>query len=175
MTQEEVSARTETRIRTWGSWERGETEPPTGAVRMLLESWVREGDPGVVRVPVEGRVKAGDADVQFGVHLGDIGALSGDEPLYAVEVQGDSMAPEIKSGDRLLCRRVTADDEVVPGDIVVADVGTEEYVVKRLGRRQGLRVLESLKEGMRAIEGPFRLHGKVIEIRRPLEKRRRRR
>jgi SOS-response transcriptional repressor LexA len=170
-TQEQAAPAFGCSVRTWGAWERGETSPPPAVVE-LLEIKARGVATHAVSVRVEGRVRAGTAEVQFGLKLGseDVRPKTPHEPLYAVQVVGDSMEPDILAGDVLICRKVE-DNDATPGRIVVADLGSEEYVVKRFVRSRNQRALESIRDGLEPITAPFMVHGIVVEIRRKLERR----
>ena len=56
--------------------------------------------------------------------------------LFLSEVQGESMQPTLHPGERILCVRVPWQQ----GDIVLADVGEEHLVVKRVAECGGRRV-----------------------------------
>ena len=56
--------------------------------------------------------------------------------LFLSEVQGESMAPTLQPGDRVLCVRAPWQS----GDIVLADVGEDNLVVKRVAEHRGGRV-----------------------------------
>ncbi len=56
--------------------------------------------------------------------------------LLLSEVQGESMQPTLHPGERILCVRVPWHQ----GDIVLADVGDEHLVVKRVAEYKGQQV-----------------------------------
>ena len=56
--------------------------------------------------------------------------------LFLSEVQGKSMQPTLEPGERIVCARVGWQ----PGDIVLADVGEEHLVVKRVAECGSQRV-----------------------------------
>jgi SOS-response transcriptional repressor LexA len=170
-TQDEAAHEFGVSARTWGSWERGQTQAPSAVVE-LLEIKARGIATDAVCVAVEGIVRAGTAELQLRAERGRVAVVPArkGEPLFAVEVRGDSMAPEIKGGDVLVCRLVE-DDDAPTKSIIVADIGESEYVVKRLVFRQARRMLESINDGHAIITKAFRIHAIVVEIRRTLERR----
>ncbi len=53
--------------------------------------------------------------------------------LFLSEVQGKSMQPTLEPGERIVCARVGWQQ----GDIVLADIGEDSLVVKRVTERRG--------------------------------------
>jgi repressor LexA len=164
--------------------------------REHLEALVAEGrlrkEPGLARayrlpghgrpaahVPLLGRVPAGpleEAVEEVEDHLPVSGA---EDParLFALRVHGDSMVGAgILDGDLVVVRR---QDRAASGEIVVAKVG-DEATVKRLrlrGRRIELHAenpaYAPIVPDPGAESAPVTILGKVVEVRRRLEGRRR--
>lgn len=106
-----------------------------------------DGDPGVVTLPLYGRIAAGlpiEAIRQESETLSVPASLLGAGEHYALEVQGDSMIDlAILDGDIALIRR---EQTARPGDIVVALVKGEEVTLKTLRRRSNMVGLEPANE-----------------------------
>lgn len=123
-------------------------------------------------VPVLGRVPAGPLDIAAQDHDGYIPIQSRHSPdeLFALRVQGESMTGAgILPGDIVVVRRQPVADS---GDIVVALVG-DEATVKRLRIRTNRIELHPENPAFEPIipdAGELTLLGKVIEIRRYLER-----
>lgn len=65
-----------------------------------------------------------------------------DEKVYALQIQGDSMWPVFRNGDRIL---VSPDQSIRKGDRVVVKTRDGEIMAKELARRSGSRIeLKSL-------------------------------
>jgi len=116
-----------------------------------------------LRVPILGRVGAGlgmiaQEHVEGHAHFKDF--LLGTD--YLLRVKGDSMIGEgIMEGDLVQVRRQPSADD---GDIVVAVVGGEEGVVKRLRRSGRAYQLESANPKYAPIAYDFQVVGKVIGL-----------
>ena len=88
-------------------------------------------------------------------------ALRGE--YFGIKVKGDSMEPELRTGDVLIVR---CQPEAETGDIVVAGVGSDEATVKKL-IMDGLPILQPLNPAYPPIVGkPVKIYGKVGEVRR---------
>jgi nickel-type superoxide dismutase maturation protease len=59
-------------------------------------------------------------------------------PWFTALVHGPSMVPALRHGDAVLVRRLTGDDTVRPGDVVVVRFpnGSDALFVKRAARRE---------------------------------------
>ncbi len=132
----------------------------------------RSGRPPVM-VPLLGRVPAGSLDAAIedleGYVPVEAGRASGE--LFGLRVHGESMTGAgILPGDIVVVRR---QPRAEPGEIVVALVG-DEATVKRLrvrGKRVELHPENPAFEPIVPDPKQFSLLGKVIEVRRYLEKR----
>ncbi len=128
-------------------------------MRQLLVKELRE----IEGLPIIGRVSAGlgvvathDVEGQFSFK----GFSYGED--YLLRVKGDSMIDAgIMDGDLVQVRRQPHADE---GDIVVAIVGGEDGVVKRLVREGRAYVLESANPKYRPILRDFQVVGKVLAL-----------
>jgi len=88
-------------------------------------------------------------------------ALRGE--YFGIRVKGDSMEPELRTGDVLIVR---CQPEAETGDIVVAGVGSDEATVKKL-IMDALPILQPLNPAYPPIVGkPVKIYGKVVEVRR---------
>lgn len=159
--------------RTVNRWLRGETSPKEGVLR-YLRGRTTSGTVEAEEVPVLGIVDAGPLQLRYEAPLDyvpvSLRAPDDQRPLVGLKVEGDSMTPLINEGDIIIVRQ---QEDADPGDIVVALVG-EMTTVKRLRGRGKLRYLEGIKEGFEPIRptGQWSIFGKVIEVRRILERRR---
>jgi repressor LexA len=159
--------------------------------REHLEALVAEGrlgkDPGQARgyrlpgrerpataVPLLGRVPAGPLEEAIEDVEDHLPVATGDDPdrLFALRVKGDSMTGAgILDGDLVVVRR---QDRAASGDVVVARVG-DEATVKRLvlrGRRVEFHAENPAYAPIVPEPGAVAILGKVIEVRRRLERRR---
>jgi hypothetical protein len=66
-----------------------------------------------------------------------VGGHTGTSPLCLVQVEGMSMYPTLPPGQELLFARMP----FVPGDVVLADVGEDGLVIKRIDQIVAARVL----------------------------------
>ncbi len=117
---------------------RGEGPAPASASPAALPLVALRGGPAVT-VPLVGLAQAGsggyfdDAGFPAGQGWEEITLpATGGEPVYAIEVAGESMKPLYKEGDILI---VAPGASVRRGDRVVARVRSGEVMVKTLERR----------------------------------------
>ena len=104
----------------------------------VTESWLRfEVGPAVVRIPVVGRVAAGESFLPFddnplGSGYDEIEFTLDDADPIAIEVRGESMLPVYRPGDYLLCsrRRGIEIQSCLNKDCVVKTDQGEGYVKK---------------------------------------------
>lgn len=114
-------------------------------------------------LPILGRVSAGQGvlarDAVEG-HFSFRGFTYGED--YLLRVKGDSMIEEgIMGGDLVQVRRQPYAED---GDIVVAIVGGEDGVVKRLARDGRSFRLESANPGYAPILRDFQVVGRVLAL-----------
>lgn len=124
--------------------------------------------PGVVAVPLIGRIAAG-APISAIQHQGEsiplpVGLLgAGDH--YALEVRGDSMIEAgILEGDTVVIRRQDSADN---GDIIVALIDDEEATLKRLRKRGPSVELEAANpqfENRVLPAGRVKIQGKLVSL-----------
>lgn len=129
---------------------------------------VAEDRPGVVSIPVMGRIAAGTpiSAIQTFSHSVPMPAdMLGSGEHFALEVRGDSMIEAgILDGDTVVIKRADAADT---GDIVVALVDDEEATLKRLRKRGGTIALEAANPAYETrIFGPDRvkIQGRLIGL-----------
>ena len=123
----------------------GKVDQPRGDTMLRLadalgvtESWLRfEVGPAVVRIPVVGRVAAGESFLPFddnplGSGYDEIEFTLDDADPIAIEVRGESMLPVYRPGDYLLCsrRRGIEIQSCLNKDCVVKTDQGEGYVKK---------------------------------------------
>jgi transcriptional regulator with XRE-family HTH domain len=123
----------------------GKVDQPRGDTMLRLadslgvtESWLRfEVGPAVVRIPVVGRVAAGESFLPFddnplGSGYDEIEFTLDDADPIAIEVRGESMLPVYRPGDYLLCsrRRGVEIQQCLNKDCVVKTDQGEGYVKK---------------------------------------------
>lgn len=148
-----------------------------------LERWVRREKykfSGVKLVPVISYVQAGSfkeaiQDAQDNFVASYTENLS--ENAFALEVQGESMTPEFKPGDKII---VDPDVEPKPGDYVIAQNGEHEATFKKYRPRgydsEGNVIFELTPLNpdypiLNSAEQPIRIIGTVIEHIRALRRR----
>ncbi len=140
----------------------------------FLARGIRIIKPGVPKlnaaaIPLYGKVAAGEpifaSDNVEGYMSIDLSKRINTENVFAVKVQGDSMidAGILEDDTVIVKKQHDADD----GTIVVALVG-DEATVKKLRKKRGKVYLEPANTRYKVIEKPFKVIGKVIEIRRRL-------
>ena len=120
----------------------------------------------VTSIPVSASIPAGIpleaiSDIVDYEDISEDLALRGE--YFGIKVKGDSMEPELRTGDVLIVR---CQPEAETGDIVVAGVGSDEATVKKL-IMDGLPILQPLNPAYPPIVGkPVKIYGKVVEVRR---------
>jgi repressor LexA len=118
-------------------------------------------------VPILGRIAAG-TPILAAEHVEDVLTLPvdliGNDPVFLLEVKGDSMIDAgILDGDLVAIR---SQKDALDGEIVAALIEGEEATVKRLRRREGKVILESENpayEPMVFTDG-VELVGKVVSV-----------
>lgn len=124
--------------------------------------------PGVVAVPLIGRIAAG-VPISAIQHQGEsiplpVGLLGTGEH-YALEVRGDSMVDAgILEGDTVVIRRQDSADN---GDIIVALIDDEEATLKRLRKRGPSVELEAANpqfENRVLPAGRVKIQGKLVSL-----------
>jgi repressor LexA len=130
------------------------------------------GSSPTVQVPILGRVAAGGPSLAVEDLEGYVPLRSRRSPesLFGLKVRGESMlGAGILPGDLVIVRRQA---EAAPGDIVVALVD-DEATVKRFKVRRGHPELHPENPSfpvLSAPEHPFTIVGRVIEVRRTLDR-----
>jgi repressor LexA len=154
-------------------------------IRALLKKGHIEKDPFLARgmriikpgmpkmnsaaIPLYGNVAAGEpifaSDNVQGYMSIDITRRINTENVFALKVKGDSMIDAgILEDDMVIVKKQHDADD---GTIVVALVG-DEATVKKLRKKRTKIYLEPANSRYKPIEKPFKVIGKVIEIRRKL-------
>jgi repressor LexA len=118
-------------------------------------------------VPVLGRIAAG-TPILAAEHVEEVLPLPvdlvGNDPVFLLEVKGDSMTGAgIFPGDLVAIR---SQQDARDGEIVAALVDGEEATVKRLRRKDGKVILESENPNYEPMvfEGGVELIGKVVSV-----------
>jgi repressor LexA len=118
-------------------------------------------------VPVLGRIAAG-TPILAAEHVEEVLPLPvdlvGNDPVFLLEVKGDSMTGAgIFPGDLVAIR---SQKDARDGEIVAALVDGEEATVKRLRRKDGKVILESENPNYEPMvfEGGVELIGKVVSV-----------
>ena len=118
---------------------------------------------GENRLPVLGQVPAGPP-IEAIEHADDTvqldAALAG-RADYLLRVKGDSMEPEIHSGDLVLVRQSSAAED---GEIIVALLRDDEATVKRLRRTGHVAWLEASNPRYGPIRDSFQVSGKIVGL-----------
>lgn len=122
-----------------------------------------------VRVPVYASIPAG-IPLEAIQEVVDYEEISEDLALrgeyFGIRVDGDSMEPELRTGDVLIVR---CQPEAENGDIVVAGVNGDEATVKRLVVTEDVTMLQPLNPAYAPIVGkPIHIYGRVVEVKRRL-------
>jgi len=127
----------------------------------------RGGAPGMMEVPLAGRIAAGTpVEAIPGRDTLNLAEFLADDDLYALEVRGDSMIEDhICDGDVVLVERSA---RVTDGDIVVALVGGDQATLKRLYRESETTArLQPANTAMPPIRVPLedlQIQGKVLAV-----------
>ena len=122
-----------------------------------------------VPIPLYGNVAAGEpifaSDNVQGYMSLDLTRKISPEHLFALRIKGESMIDAgILEDDMVIVKKQHDADD---GNIVVALVG-DEATVKKLRKKRNKIYLEPANPKYKPIEKPFKVIGKVIEIRRRL-------
>jgi repressor LexA len=122
-----------------------------------------------VPIPLYGNVAAGEpifaSDNVQGYMSLDLTRKINTENLFALRIKGESMIDAgILEDDMVIVKKQHDADD---GNIVVALVG-DEATVKKLRKKRNKVYLEPANPKYKPIEKPFKVIGKVIEIRRRL-------
>jgi repressor LexA len=154
-------------------------------IRALLKKGFIEKDPFLARgirlikpgapklnavpIPLYGHVAAGEpifaSDNVQGFMSIDLNRRINSENLFALKVKGESMINAgILDDDMVIVKKQHDADD---GNIVVALVG-DEATVKTLRKKRNKAYLEPANPRYKPIDKPFKVLGKVIEIRRRL-------
>ncbi len=146
LTQVEAAELAGIRQQSWGSLEDGKTQKPRNIIGIAKAlqcdpDWLLNGgafktmkEVGTRKIPLISYVQAGAL-----AHSRDISDYCGEfeyvltdrdwsEGTFALEIDGDSMEPEFKSGDVIV---VDPDIEPYPGEFVVAANGDHEATFKK--------------------------------------------
>lgn len=129
--------------------------------------------PGVVVIPVLGRVAAGIplTAAEYIIDTEEISqAMAADGEYFGLQVKGDSMEPKISDGDVVIVRKQSGADD---GDLVIALVNGDDAVVKRLKKyKDGIALISNnpaydpMYFSNTEIESlPVEIIGKVKELR----------
>lgn len=119
------------------------------------------------QIPVYGRVAAG-IPIEAVENIIDFEEIPNDwsGEYGCLVIKGDSMAPRILDGDRVIVRR---QDDAESGDIVIALVGGNDGVCKRLIKYEGGIALQSFNPAYEPMlfseESQVIIWGKVVELR----------
>lgn len=131
----------------------------------------------VVKIPLLGRVAAGEPLFDEGNIIGDVfvdpAMVPGDTQLFALKVQGDSMAPKIMDGDTLIVREQPCADS---GEIVIVTINGDHGTCKKLQLYPDSLALVSLNPAYEPMiytweeveQLPVKVVGKVIQARREI-------
>ena len=117
---------------------------PTKRARLVLGMGAPRRDPGMVEVPLLGKVAAGAPllaveNVEDSVRIDSFLLGGSGKEVFALRVKGDSMIDAgILDGDFVVVRQ---QEEAEKGDIVVAGIPGEEATVKTYSRKGGKVVL----------------------------------
>lgn len=177
---------------TFADWVNAKTYPRIDKIEMMAQFFrvsksdlVEERKPvseiprqvTAVRIPVLGHVAAGIpisaiTDVLDWEEIPEAMASGGE--YYGLALKGDSMAPEMRSGDVVIVR---AQPDAETGDIVVVQVnGDSEATCKRLVKYDNGIILMSINPDFPPmqftaediINSPVHVIGKVVEVRRKM-------
>lgn len=188
MTQEQVAGLLGVHRTTYNRYEKGLRSPDLETVSKLatifgvttdylLGSKPNEQDPDQIRlIPLLGSVPAGTPieaieDIEEYIDIYPRFVKHGE--LFALHVKGDSMEPDLRSGDIVIIEK---QEYVDNGDIAVVRVNGEDVTLKRVKLSQkGLMLIPSnpaydpvFFDSDQVATLPVTIIGKVIEIRRRL-------
>ena len=147
------------------------------SVEFLLGIEDHQGSyPMANRIPLLGSVPAGipiEAIEDIEEYIDIYPRLVKHGELFALRVQGDSMEPDLRSGDIII---VEKQDFAESGDIVVIRVNGEDVTVKRVKKTiNGIMLIPSntaydpvFFDRQAVVDLPVTIIGRVIEIRRRL-------
>lgn len=120
----------------------------------------------IIKVPVVGEIHAGhpvvaDESIQRYTYVYAEKSLEGH--VFALEVKGDSMSPDIRAGETCVVKKeITAEN----GNIVVALVNHEEVVIRKFHHSNGTIILSAVNQDYPPIlikeNEQFRIVGVVI-------------
>lgn len=167
------------------SYEQGRAEPPSSYWKIIQEiypdadiAFLVTGTEGVLqpaeseerRIPILNEVPAGqmnfnyaDEDIQGWLFTTN----KKDAELFALQVKGDSMTPEINNGDVVIC---APGRSFVNGQIYVVVTTESEATVKKVYRKQGGYTLQPMNPDFEPL---FLSEEKILRLIRVLESRRR--
>lgn len=187
MKQSELAHRLNVSQTTISNWENGITEPDQESLKKItaffdvtvdyvlgFTSGISKGAYNGVKIPVLGSVPAGIPieAVQDILDYEEISPeLAAAGEYFALKVKGDSMSPDIKSGDIAIVR---AQEKAENGQVVVAMVNGDEATVKRIKfLTEGLMLVPNnpvFEPVVFTVEDivnkPVRIIGRVVEVRR---------
>ena len=191
MSQMELAKRVGTVYQRVSGWERGEVAPGMASLKRLAEAlgvsldWLIAGKgpmfgPGSeprefkpLLIPVYGSVPGGPPYDPGDPGVIDTMAVSPDyasREVFGLVVKGDSMAPTLRDGDKIL---VAKDIQARSGNVVVVRVNHGEYTVKRLRVEKGVVILMPDNSSFQPIvlgpEDEPEIVGVVIEVHRKVQ------
>lgn len=174
---------------TVGSWETNRTSPSPEMIKkiaelfnistdVLLGSVVKQKETTpkhrIIKMPVYGMVAAGAPiltveDILDYIDIDEEDISDGE--FRALRVKGDSMIPDIKSGDIVVVRR---QPDIESGQIAVVIINGDEATVKKvIKHKDGIQLVATNPEYMpmffsnKEIEDlPVSIFGRVVELRR---------
>lgn len=174
---------------TVGSWETNRTSPSPEMIKkiaelfdistdVLLGSVVKQKETTpkhrIIKMPVYGMVAAGSPiltveDILDYIDIDEEDISDGE--FRALRVKGDSMIPDIKSGDIVVVRR---QPDIESGQVAVVIINGDEATVKKvIKHKDGIQLVATNPEYMpmffsnKEIEDlPVSIFGRVMELRR---------
>lgn len=155
-----------------GYLRRDPSKPRAIVVHFEQHSGAAVGSRPVAHVPLLGQVAAGTG-VLAEEHVEDVlplpADMTGDGPLFMLQVRGDSMlGAGILPGDYVVVR---SQPDAASGEIVVAGIPGDEATVKTLQRRRGKVLLVPANPDYEALElssDEVHIYGKVVTVLRKL-------
>ena len=187
MKQIDLAHRLQVGQNTISNWENGKTYPDQESLKKLaalfdvtadyilgFASGISKGENTGVKIPVLGSVPAGIPieAVQDILDYEEISPeLAATGEYFALQIKGDSMSPDIKSGDIAIVR---AQEKAENGQVVVVMVNGDEATVKRIKfLSEGLMLVPNnptYEPVVFTVEDivnkPVRIIGRVVEVRR---------